>query len=852
MFKNSKKVNECEHLIPLNEDWFVWKDFCLRGSGFDIDLIRRLSIEKSAVLAQEIYELKNRYKNLQKKITNSLTDCFEGGTETERKLFFKLKDKLWKNKISDSPQLPPSIRESVRELTGIQDQLTKTKVIFNEVFTEEWNETGRRLWKIGQTPNLQEAVIWQNRQAYQDFIRPWLETPLETPLKTRWKKRRELLLNNYLQRYTTKNDTIGFFGPVTWGNISDSENKISICEGDDFLAYRKVFTEGWAVDALAESFSADAEVAVWLKPRRLSYVRLDGNRLFVGDEKPQTLPPKFISVLELCTGDANVSEITKMIVGSKSGGITSEKEVVNILKMLEKREIISWGMEVPWIADFPSQMTFEQKLSEYIDNIENDEIKNRLANDFGRYLAALEETRKSAGDVEKLDDSLAVLEELFKEITGQAANRNAGKTYAGRTIVFEDCRRDMSVTVGKNVLDEISVPLTLLFTSARWLTNRTFDFYNEAFHTVYEEIVQRSENPVIEFFEFWKQANALFFHETANLAKKIVPEFQEKWQKILKLPKDEKTVAYTSDELTDAVNEEFFADVPGWSVAKYNSPDIMISARDTDHIEKGDFQYILGELHVGVNTLMNTMFLRVHENPAQILECLFKDFPHPRFIIVPPKEMVTSRNYPLFNLAKDYYLGFTKDAVDLGKGNYLEISDLIVEKVDGELFVFTRDKKNKFPMQTVFADILSGICTNLFKMTASDKHTPRITIDKLIVQRETWRFSLSDLNFAFEKEESERFLAAQLWRREAGLPRVVFLKLAGEIKPFYLDFDSPFLLENVCKNIKHLTEQDDGSTTAVFSELMPDFENLWLTNKKDEHFTSEFRFVFVDKKGLNL
>jgi hypothetical protein len=155
-------------------------------------------------------------------------------------------------------------------------------------------------------------------------------------------------------------------------------------------------------------------------------------------------------------------------------------------------------------------------------------------------------------------------------------------------------------------------------------------------------------------------------------------------------------------------------------------------------------------------------------------------------------------------------------------------------------------------MKVVFADILSGICTNLFKLVELDEHSPRISFDKLIVQRETWRFPISALDFAFAGDESESFLAAQLWRLEFNVPSRVFLKLSGETKPFYLDFDSPLLVENICKNLRNLAEQASGEGLAVFSEMLPDFENLWLTNKKGERFTSEFRFVFVDKKGLSL
>ena len=318
--------SEDSHLMSINEDWFVWRNFCLRGSGFDVDLIHRLSVEKSPALAAAIFEQEKNYRHLRREIIGSLDLCCENASESDRKVFLKIKAKLRKDKVFDSPVIPDRIKESLAKLKLLKIQIAETKSEFNEAFDDDWLESGRRLWETGQIPELQEAVIWQNRQAFNDFINPWLETPTEKLIQNRWKKRRELLLTGYLQRYTTKNDTIGFFGQVAWGNISDSGDKISISQGDNFLAYRNCFTEGWAIDALADSFSADPDVALRLNPRRLSYVRLEGSKLFVGDEKPQTLPPKFVSVLAHCSGRENVSEITEQLLADKGSEIIRKRK----------------------------------------------------------------------------------------------------------------------------------------------------------------------------------------------------------------------------------------------------------------------------------------------------------------------------------------------------------------------------------------------------------------------------------------------------------------------------------------------------------------------------------------------
>ena len=52
------------------------------------------------------------------------------------------------------------------------------------------------------------------------------------------------------------------------------------------------------------------------------------------------------------------------------------------------------------------------------------------------------------GDVEKLYDALQELEATFTRLTGLDAVRNQIRTYAARTLVYEDCRRDVKMEIG--------------------------------------------------------------------------------------------------------------------------------------------------------------------------------------------------------------------------------------------------------------------------------------------------------------------------------------------------------------------------------------------------------------------
>ena len=81
-------------------------------------------------------------------------------------------------------------------------------------------------------------------------------------------RRREATWIRYLQRVTTKNDTISFFGPSLWGTVSETASEpVAIRLASPAIAARTVYLERWACVALADRIAADPEVAPLLRPR---------------------------------------------------------------------------------------------------------------------------------------------------------------------------------------------------------------------------------------------------------------------------------------------------------------------------------------------------------------------------------------------------------------------------------------------------------------------------------------------------------------------------------------------------------------------------------------------------------
>ena len=139
-------------------------------------------------------------------------------------------------------------------------------------------------------------------------------------------------------------------------------------------------------------------------------------------------------------------------------------------------------------------------------------------------------------------------------------------------------------------------------------------------------------------------------------------------------------------------------------------------------------------------------------------------------------------------------------------------------------------------------DIVNG-----FKIFGPRSHTPRLTIERLVVSRESWDFAPASLPFANEKSEANRFLAARRWARDYGLPRGVFVRMPMERKPFYVGFDSPILVNMFTKKVRRMLEQDTPDSPITVTEMYPTIDQIWLPDAGGQRYTSELRMVAVDR-----
>jgi hypothetical protein len=676
---------------------------------------------------------------------------------------------------------------------------------FEELFSSAMLSVVGQLQQISALPAFREAVAWQNRPLLGRGIVPFAKWTPEAG-RTSSHRQREDLIAHYWQRFCVKNDTIGFFGPVGWGRWDLSADGVSVDPGSGLVAASEVFFSSWAIDAVAKLVNADPLLRPWIAPRRVPFVRVGDGAVLLPGRPPQQLSAELLAVLSRCDGVRPAREV----------GSAAE------LEELVRRRFIVWRLEVP--ADARPELWMRRWL-------ESVEAPGGRALELLDVLSHGRDVVAAATDSDSLVAALTALESRFVELTDEAAVRAKGENTAPcRALVYSDSRRSASARLGADVLASLA-PLELLLTAAKWLTSTVAA-------RVMERVAQIYTGPV-DLATFWFACMPVLHGDTKAIAAEVREEFWQRWRSILP-PLTGSRVQVSTSELADRVRTVFAAPDAGWNNSRYFSPDVLIS-------DTGDL--VLGELHLATNTLGASLYITQHADPASMFGATTEDHPGPRLLPLLAKEhrsRLSIRVRQMMVRPEDYYVALIDQTADPARPRTVLSADVTVTSSDDGRLVAVLPDGATFPVVDVFSHVLTTLVMDMFTLPSDGDHSPRVTVDRMVVSRESWRFVAGELAFAEEKNEARRFVRARWWREEAGLPRFVFMVSPTEPRPFFVDFDSPMYVNILAKSIRRLSRNDPLGQLTI-TEMLPTPEETWLTDDDGGRYTSELRFVAVDE-----
>lgn len=830
-----------EHLIRLPQGrWALWRCVCLRGAGFPASQVLRLSANECAAAVDELFKAEDAANGLLVQALEALEHDLPRCGADHKNILLNAMRRLRSGKLPRPIELDCASRSAVSMYQDARRRIDCLWADVRESFSASSLHLSREIREQAQTELFRQAVIWQNRRAVHSGVDSLLRKP--AGYNSSKQRRNEGLVANYLQRYCMKNDTIGFFGPVGWSRIVDSGEAIVARPGKTLIAARKVFFEVWCIDALASVLNIDESLKPWIAPRLMPFARVEGATLYLPDKKSVELSPEQAAILRICDGNRTAKEIAADLMRGVSPALKSEDAAYDLLELLKEQGLIWWALEVP-ITPNP-----EQQLRRLLERIEDQSLREATGAALDKMESARINIARATGNAEELDRAMNNLEATFTALTDLNASRHPGEMYAGRTLVYEDCRRDIEIDIGPQIIESLGPPLSLILASARWFTFEAAKLYRKTFDEVYEQLVAQSGSHAVDLTSFWYRIRKLIFDDEKRPADSLLRTLQARWSSILSIPPGESRVNIASEQLHPLVLESFAAPCPGWSLARHHSPDIMIAASSLEAIRRGQYQLVLAEIHIAVDTLDAWTFVVNHPSPEKLFAAFELDMKEPRVVPIIPKDVwgQCSRVTPAMVGAKDIRIEFSHDPSDTPREKTFPVSAFLVERSDAGLVVRTRDWRYCFDLIETFALILTANVSNSYRLLSPCSHTPRITFDRLIVSRESWSLFPTEIEFAFEKDAASRFVAARRWASKNGLPRFVFFKAPLEIKPVFVDFDSPIYVDSFARAIRRTKDAGGINQLIHVSEMVPDPTQLWLPDAQGHRYTSEFRIVALD------
>lgn len=731
-----------------------------------------------------------------------------------------------------------SLAERLEQYRVSRERLIQMRGLFSESFDRDMEAIRSKLRATAGEPRFREATIWQSRDALHLGMDRYLANP--SSAMNQKAQVREELIANYLQRYCTKNDSIGFFGPIGWASWTDDGPAISLRTGSGLIAWREVFFEGWCINALANAIGSRAAYRPWLAPRRHPTVHVHGNELHLPGQAVSRLDDAQAAVLAACDGQQTASRIARTLI-NEAGILSSEQQVFDMLEDFVARGWITWKLEVSW-SPHP-----ERALRRRLESIEESGLRAQALAMLDAMEAARGEILHAAGDPKSLDRAMQELESLFARFTGIEATRGGGEFYAGRSIVYQDCRRDIELTFGPELLQRLR-PMTLLLHSARWYTRETRKNCVRAFDALYAQM-GGSDASTVDASSFMLAAQAKIREAVGDAQ----AELRARWLDIFELPEGPSRVQYHDDILRPRVLETFRTEGPAWQLARHASPDILIAARDEQAISRGEYQIVIGELHLARNSLDQSAFFTVHPDPENLIDWMTHDLSEPILLPAYPTDwtnktwsifgqrgnmMVTPRHAEFFAFAPS--MPCTPPARTTGIGSF------VVAREGGELWLRARDGRTRYELVDALGAALTRAIVQTFQILPPMRHRPRITIDDVIVQREAWSLRPDEFDFVDVKNPQERFLRARRWARERALPACVFVKANVELKPFYVDLESPTFIDSLARVVRRCQSSESAESYITISEMLPSPEQSWLRDGEGTRYTCELRMVTVD------
>lgn len=817
--------------------WTWFPHFVLRSTGFPFEWIERMWMKDTEQVLQVVFAWEEKRLRLlerwERDVLPLLNDKSVRWEKDQQKVLAKVYRKVKKVSSLNENELAgieaidrPELSEWVHEWQEAFQQLDQLYRQAEQVFASEWERVREELHNMISHPRFREAVYLSNPSFYERGFSYFDQHRADKSRDTRWRQL-ERQFFTYLQRFTAKNETTSFFGPINYGKIVKGEGAGSkgmlTAEWPESFALEKrvAFYAFWVLQELAALVAGDPELA--------DVVPL----LFQGSSKQVQLEyfTEGMSVREWADARGEAIEQTRQKV---------ERLIANNAL---KRE-------------FPIPSSVIHGMSYLIERIGQLQVVTEVERKAqAGWLSVLMQFQTFQRQFERgaLAERVAILEQvekMFSELTHLESRRGEGELFRDRTVLYEDAKGNLEIRLDSRLVEKLqsslSDPLNIATVYTKLRKQRNMKIAMQIYHKMF------GDRKAVRFDQFIVACHKLLQEAATGTGgqagdKDQLDEFVRLFH--------ESCEAYLAGSSPTLISSEFksFLQKIEDEDLYIISPDLLLIADSAESIEPDTLKCVLGELHHGIT--MEGWMLSFHPDLDNVRKEIRREIVRhlellqerskreilPANLIFSRKMKTAPQEYPGVMVEVSGYASTRRPDATFG------LKDLVVKAEGDELVLTLRGDDREirfyppafgFAEQAYFPFALFSFPIVQMPTYRKEGYTPRIETEQLILQRAQWKFATDELRAVIkEKEPFRAYISMQKFKRQHSLPRHVFLRVPSEQKPVYLDLENPYAVDL----LQHLAGKNQ---TVTFVEMLPTPDQLWLRDQNGT-YCSELRTLLM-------
>ncbi|MGI9114888.1 MAG: lantibiotic dehydratase [Chthoniobacterales bacterium] len=671
-------------------------------------------------------------------------------------------------------------------------------------------------------------LVFASQDAHQLMDLTRSGEPLPTHNSGARKRDRHLLL--YLQRIASKNDTFSEFGPSVWGRVNTQGPALKLDTAAG-VTRREAFPERWVAHALAAAMNTDPEIAPELRPRLNPNGSLQDDRFVFSDTGESVqIKPEQQTIICRCDGKTPLRDIA-----------TSSDDATEALRQLIEAKVLIAAVEVPAMEPFACEI-LHRDVKRWSEGPTKQRWLSMVAA-FSAFAAEFARTIEPPARAKILDEARRQLSTIgIQPKQGQRA------LYAATNPIAEECTRDCTFEMTQALLDEV------VNEAEPWI-----DFWRDSYAFVAARVAANLRSllekaaaknramPLPAFLRFCESAKLpLTGPGLVGMAHIAFQEVKNAFRERL-CPHAGAAEYELTPEDCAVVRKNF--DYPKFDQFTYPSADLQLAAKSVEAVNRGEYRWLIAELHPAVAALHHGVFWSCPDREAfsRALESMIHDKPvcHFGFFAADFTAHTTVR---LFD-------ALPKHAV-FASAQRAHPDWRYVAPCEVEVFV---DEEGDVALRRG-AEYLGSLARNWviplgfhpFLFTIAP-NTPRLRCGRVVVQRRAWSVSAEELGAGdFSGVSRDLVLAVEKLRAAKDWPRFIYIRPSEQAlrrsgaenrdkdtKPVFIDLESYLFLE-----IFHrwLTKAGELEVTEMFPA--PD-QLLW--QEDDGRRTFEMRTLICPR-----